>query len=272
MCAASAATKSCRLRRRSRRRTRRAEARSRIPARPSQPPPLEVDTGHRRGAAARAPRLVETSSPASKSPRSRRCGRAASGPPRVRRSPRRANCSRSRRSSKSRSPSDRPGGGSSHARRLSYSRHVAEVLRRSSPRWRTSCFPALRDAGVLADESSAAWRRAALLEAVAPDASPTTRSRRGAPAGRRARSRAPRPTSRRPRRRSAHQATLSLQAPAAASPAIVAARACAHVFARPRSRAPRTTPRSTAASRSPETRISRTTIRRSSRRARRLRR
>ena len=88
-----------------------------------------------------------------------------------------------------------------------------------------------------------------------------TRLRRAAPAARPARSRARTPTSRSSAARSAHQATSSLHAPAAASPAIAAASACAHVFTRPRSRAPSTTPRSTAARRRPETRISRTTIR-----------
>ena len=59
---------------------------------------------------------------------------------------------------------------------------------------------------------------------------------------------------------SAHHATSASQAPAAWSPASVAATACAHVFSFPRSRAPITTPRSSAARRRPETAISRATI------------
>ena len=68
---------------------------------------------------------------------------------------------------------------------------------------------------------------------------------------------------------SAHQATRSPQAPAAARPPTPAAIACAHVFSLPRSRAAMTTPRSTAACRRPETSSSRATIARPSRPGRR---
>src|SRR6266540_1662289 len=58
----------------------------------------------------------------------------------------------------------------------------------------------------------------------------------------------------------AHQAARSVHAPAAAKPPIPAATACDQVFSFPRSRACTTTPRSSAASRSPEIRNSRATL------------
>src|SRR6476469_2174613 len=121
--------------------------------------------------------------------------------------------------------------------------------------------PALRAAGELDAESPAAdpWRRAALDESVESEETDYTlvpRRTRGATRA----SSSPETQVAISATNRAHHATRSLHAPAAASPATVAATACAHVLSRPRSRAPSTTPRSTAASRRPMTRTSRTTM------------